>query len=215
VSTITTLVYSFAATTGHGIVPLDEIILLDPTQDRSFLAIVTNTVGDVITVDRPIDHNFATAVTLGRIVTTNMAVDGSVTPQVFSARAGSVELDFTRFIIKMLSGTSMDDGRFGSIPPLTNGFVFRIVNSFQKTIFNFKTNGEIGNFCFDVRYADKAPAGQYGLSARITFGGQSKHGVVLRIGTNDVLQWIVQDDLTGLDTLQVVGQGHEVHEVTM
>jgi hypothetical protein len=207
--TAASLVYTFNATTGHGIVATNEIILLDVASDRSLLAEVTNVAGDVITIDRPIDHDFKSTTTLGRIVTTNMAVDGSTTPQIFSARAGSVELDFTRFIIKILDDTSMDDGRFGGGSALANGLVFRIVNSFQKTIFNFKTNGEIANYCFDIRYADKAPAGQYGFSARITFAGQSKHGVALRIGTDDVLQWVVQDDLSGLVKLQVVGQGHE------
>jgi hypothetical protein len=208
--TAVSLVYSFTAGTGHGIIAGNEVILLDTVANRSLLMDVISVAGDVITVDRPIDHDFPVATTLGRIVTTNMAVDGSTTPQIFSARAGTTELDFVRFIIKMLDDTSMDDGRFGGIAALTNGFVFRIINSFQKTIFNFKTNGEIANYCFDIRYADKAPAGLYGFSSRITFGGQSKHGVVLRIGEGDVLQWVVQDDLSNLTKLQVVGQGHEV-----
>jgi len=206
-----TFVYTFTATAGHGISATDEILLLDVALDRSFFAVVTNVATNVITVDRPIDHDFTVAVTtLGRVVSTQMNVNGSVTPIVFSARAGVNEIDFTRFIIRMLDSTSMDDGKFGGITALTNGLVFRIVNSFQKTIFNFRTNGEIANFCFDTKYADRAPGGQYGFSGRITFAGPSKHGVTLRIGTDDVLQWVVQDDLTGLDVLQVVGQGHEV-----
>jgi hypothetical protein len=209
-TTAASLIYTFTATTGHGIIIGDEIILLDTAANWSLLLNVLNVAGDVITVDRPIDHDFAAATTLGRVVTTNMAVDGSTTPQIFSARAGTTQIDFTRFLIKMLSDTSMDDGRFGSIiGGVSRGLVFRIVNTFQKTIFCFKTNGEIANYCYDVRYADKAPAGQYGFSARITFGGQSKHGVVLRIGEDDVLQWVVQDDLTDLNVVQVVGQGHE------
>jgi hypothetical protein len=208
--TVASLIYTFTATAGHPIVIGDEIILLCTETDKSLLCKVLDVVGDLITIDRPIDHNFEAACTLGRTITTNMAVDGSVTPVIFSARAGVQKIDFTRFIIKMISPTSMDDGRFGGGAALDRGFVFRIVNSFQKTIFNFKTNGEIANFCFDVRYADKAPAGQYGFTSRISFGGQSKHGVVLRIGQNDVIQWVVQDDLTANDTIQVVGQGHEV-----
>lgn len=209
---VPSLVYTFTAAGGHGIISGDEVLLLDVASDRSFLCVVTNVTGDVLTVDRPIDHNFAAATTLGRIVTTNMAVDGSSTPQIFSARAGTRALDFTRLLIKMLSTGTMDDGKFGDLTALTNGLVFRLVNGTQKTIFNFKTNGEIANFCYDLSYAARAPAGQTGLRARITFGGQSKHGVVLRIQDDDVLQWVIQDDLTGLDTLQVVGQGHETED---
>ncbi len=204
-----TLIYSFTAVAGHGIAINDEIILLDPDADRSFQAIAIDVVGNVITVDRPIDHVFPATTGLGRIIITNMAVDGSTTPQIFSARAGTVPIDFTRFLVTMLGGNaSMDDGLFGNIPALTNGLVFRIVNSFQKTIFTFKTNGDIKQFCFDVSYANNAPAGQTGLSARISFAGPEKHGVTLRIGPDDVLQWIVQDDLTELNALRVAAEGH-------
>jgi hypothetical protein len=210
--TAATLVYEFEATAGHGIVAGNEVILLDTASDKSLLADVISVATNTIEIDRPIDHDFKVASTLGRIVTTNMAVNGSTTPQIFSARAGTVPIDFTRFLIKILGAgaTAMDDSRFGNITALNRGLVFRIVNTFQKTIFNFKTNGEIANYCFDIRYSDKAPAGQHGFSSRITFGGQSKHGVVLRISDDDVLQWVVQDDLTGLSKVQVVGEGHEV-----
>jgi hypothetical protein len=170
---------------------------------------VINVATDTITVDRPLDFAFTSASTLGRIVTTEMAVSGSLaSPQIFSIRAGATERDHTRLIVSMLDDTTMDDGRFGGGTALANGLVFRIVNSFQKTIFNWKSNGEMANFCYDVSYSDKAPAGQYGLRARISFGGQDKHGVVLRLGTNDVLQFVVQDDLTGLVSLKAVVQGH-------
>jgi hypothetical protein len=106
----------------------------------------------------------------------------------------------------------MDDSRFGGLPALTRGLVFRIVNGFQRTIFCFKTNQDIKQFCYDVNYSSRAPSGYFGFSSRITFGGQSKHGVVLRLGAGDVLQWVVQDDLTGLDTLKIAAEGHEVTE---
>jgi hypothetical protein len=207
--TAASLVYSFEATAGHSITANDEILLLDTATNKSFYAIVLSVSVNTVTLDRPIDNVYSASTTLGREVITNMAVDGSVTPQIFSIRAGAVERDHTRFIINILDDSSMDDGQFGGLgAALTRGFVFRIVNSFQKTIFNFKTNGEIASFCYDTKYADRAPGGQFGLTARITFAGQSKHGVALRIGENDVLQWVVQDNLTGLISLKVVAQGH-------
>jgi len=209
-ATPTTVPNTFTATAGHGIVTTDEIILLDVAQNKSFSSIVTNVSVDEITVAKPLDISYLADSTLGRIVTTNMAVDGSVTPKIFSARAGTTELDTTRVIITMISGTSMDDSKFGGISALTNGFAFRILNGFIKTIFNFQTNQDIKQFCYDVNYSDKAPAGSYGLSARISFAGQDKHGVTLRIGEDDYLQWIVQDDQTGQDSIRVSLMGHEV-----
>jgi hypothetical protein len=208
-STITTLEYDFEATAGHGIIVGDELILLDVVGNRSLQAQATAVVGDTITLDRPIDHVYPAAISLGRVTTTNMAVDGSTTPQIFTLRAGSVPVDVVRYLITMLSANSMDDGKFGSLAALTNGLVLRIVNGFQKTIFCFKTNGEIKQFCYDLQYASKSAAGTNGLSARITFAGQDKHGVAMRISTGDVIQWVVQDDLTGMLNIQCSVQGHD------
>jgi hypothetical protein len=210
VSTVTSLEYYFKATTGHGIAPGDELLLLDPPANRVLQCVAITVAVDTITIDRPIDHAFPAATTLGRIVITNMAVDGSVTPQIFSVRAGAIPTDYVRFLLTATNNTDMDYSKFAGLPALTRGLVFRIVNGFQKTVFNFKTDADIGQFAYDLRYADKAPAGEFGISSRLTFGGQDKHGVVLRISGDDVLQWVVQDDLTSLITLRVAGEGHEI-----
>lgn len=208
VSGETAFVYIFTATAGHGIIAGDEIGLFDAPANRFFFATVLNVAVNVITVDRPIDHNFTAAITEGRIITTEMAVNGSVTPVIYTLNAGSIPIDITRTIIQMLDATAMDDGTFGGLPALTRGLVFRHFNGWQKTIFCLKTNGEIRQFCYDVEYSPSAPAGQFGLGARITFGGQNKHGVVLRVKNTDVLQWVVQDDLTGLISLKIAAEGH-------
>ena len=211
-STQTTLNYTFTATGGHGLVVSDEILLLDTIADRALQSVVVNVATDTITIDRPIDHAYPSATTLGRIVTSNMAALGSlVAPQIFTFRTGTDAVDVTRLILTMLGGsTAMDDGKFGNIPALTNGLVLRVYNGLHKTIFNFKTNSDIKQFCYDVNYSDNAPAGSTGLSARITFGGQDKHGVVIRVSGDEVLQWVVQDDLTGLTSMVGSVQGHKV-----
>jgi len=206
------LVYDFEATPGHTIVDGDEILLLEIVHSRSFYAEVLTVVGNTVTLDRPIDHDFTASDTLGRKVITNMAVDGSTTPQIFSIRSGFTKSDIVRFIVTIVSNGSMDDGKFGNLDKLTRGLVLRIYDGFQKTIFNFKTNGEIKQFCFDSVYtpATQGPSGSESFAARITFGGASKHGVVLRIGTDDVIQFIVQDNLLALGSLKVSAMGHEV-----
>ena len=61
-----------------------------------------------------------------------------------------------------------------------------------------------------MNYTDKAPAGFFGLNSEIVFAGQGNRGVVIRISGSDVLQFIVQDDLTALDTLRAICVGHQV-----
>lgn len=206
---VVSLVNSFTATAGHGITPGAQILLLDiGGTERSFYAEVLTVVTNTITLDRFIDHDFPATLTLGRIVTNNMAVDGSVTPRIFSLRAGETPIDFTRFIIHITGTTAMDEGTFGDESALAKGMVFRIVNGFQKTIWNIKTNGDFSVRCYDTDYPEKAPAGTTAFKSRCTFAGQDKHGVVLRISTDDVIQFIVQDDQTGNTAIRVFAEGH-------
>lgn len=208
-STVSSLNYDFTASGGHGIVPGDEIFLFDVPGDKAFYAIVLAVVVNTITVDRPIDGIYP-APGFNQIVTTEQAVNGSATEQIFAIQVGSSPVDITRVIISIEDDSAMDTSTFGGIAALTRGFVFRIVNSFQKTVFNFKTNGDIAQMCYDLAYASRAPAGSFGLTARITFAGPSKHGVAIRISGSDQVQWVVQDDLTGLSSLKVALQGHKI-----
>ncbi len=200
------LVYDFTATAGHGIVATDQIVLIEA--DRTFITYVTNVAGDVITVDTPIDFVFPSGST-GLIVNTNMAVDGSVTPRIFKVQAGVTPVFFRRFVMTITDGSSMDDSKFGGIAALTNGLVLRIVNGFQKSIINVKTNSDLRQWAYDLQYADKAPAGVYGVASRLTYAGKEKHGVVLSVSGTSEIQWVVQDDLTGLLTLFQSAMGNK------
>jgi len=203
-----TLVYTFSATAGHGLVATDEILLA--SADRSFLAEVTNVATNTITVDRPIDFAYPSASTFGLIINTNLAVDGSTTPRIFKVQAGLTPIFIRRVVFNIVDGSSMDDTTFGGIiGGLDNGVVMRFVNSFQKTIFNFKTNGDFAQWAYDLAYSDKRPSGSYGVRSRITFGGVEKHGVVLELSGLDELQLVVQDDLTDLESFTVSAQGNK------
>ncbi|MCK5018482.1 MAG: hypothetical protein KAS32_15590 [Candidatus Peribacteraceae bacterium] len=206
-SSATSLNYDFAATAGHGIITGDEILLLDTVGDRALQAVVTNVVTNTITIDRPIDHIYPSASTLGRIVTTEMAVDGSSTPQIFTVRAGTTPIDFTRFILTMLDGTAMDDGKFGGLDSLDNGTVIRVVTEGNvRTLTHWRSNADLKDDMYDVTYSNKAPAGQFGLSSRWTFT-KGEFVVDLDGSTGDYLEILVQDDLSGLADFEVKGQG--------
>ena len=203
-----TLVYTFEATAGHGLVATDQINLI--AEDRSFIAYVVNVAVNTITVDTPIDYVFEAATAIGLIINTNMAVVGSLAaPRIFKVQAGVTPVFFRRFIMTITDGSSMDDGKFGGIPALTNGIVLRIVNGFQKSIINVKTNSDLRQWAYDLQYADKAPAGVYGVSSRLTYAGKEKHGVVLSVSETSEVQWVVQDDLTGLLTLFQSAMGNK------
>lgn len=104
----------------------------------------------------------------------------------------------------------MDDGKFGGITKLTKGCVLRLkrANGVFENIFTFKSNEDMIRVADSHEWDAKAPSGIYGLSVKFVFGGQDKHGVVLRLSYGDRLEFIIQDNLTQLTTLEVLMQGH-------
>ena len=170
--------------------------------------------GSDINLDTPIDKVFSNSNTTVVCASDNMAVDGSVTTQIFQigpvGGTTGVEIDITRVMGYIQDATAMDDAKFGGIPALTKGIVLRHNNDIINNIWNIKTNGGFGLMCFDLNYSEKAPAGSFGVRFRNTYAGQAKHGVTIRLEVGDILELLVQDDLTGLEAFNMMAQGHIV-----
>ena len=168
-------------------------------------------VGSVVTVDTPVDVALASTSAVAA-VTTNMAVDGATTTQIFQigpVAAGSTSVvDITRVMGHILDSTAMDDGKFGGITALTNGVVLRKTDGVITNLWNVKTNADLQLLCYDFSYSDKAPGGQFGCNWRNSYAGQGNHGVVLELLPGEYLEVLIQDDLTGLDSFTMMAQGH-------
>jgi hypothetical protein len=206
--------YDVTLSTGHGVIIGDILALFeDDVMPQLWYGDVLNVVGDVITLDTPCPYAFTVAGTVGETSLVNMNVDGSVTPEIYGiVNVFNVAVDIVRLIIHITDTTAMDDGKFGGQAALTNGVVFRKKISASQYInyWNVKTNGEIGGIAYDRRYDDKAPAGVYGMTTRLTYGGQSKHGVVIRLEPGEAIEMIIQDDLTGLSSFITTFEGHSI-----
>ena len=186
---------------------------------RFYFGEVLAKAGNDITLDSPIDFAFIAGDNVISTIRELGDVDGSVTPQVFSigpfgegGGAGGFEIDLTRILIKMITDNAPSFPSFGDIAGgLDIGLVLRRNNSEIDNIFNIKTNGELTNLCYDLTfYSSLNPSGVNGIGARMTFGGQSKHGVVIRLAAGESLELVIQDDLTDLLSFRVVAQGHIV-----
>lgn len=192
------------------VVKLEEDVAGVGIQEIGVLTI-TIIAGSVLTFDRPLSNNYTTSATIERVVI-NMAVIGSLDNPV------SFEIDpplgtvwqFTRILISITDGSSMDDGKFGGIPALTNGVSLRATTSAGRTVTfgNWKTNGDMALDMFDIQYTDKAPAGENGLRGRWTF---TKAEVVAELDGDaspiQKLEILIQDDLTELSSFEIKGQG--------
>jgi hypothetical protein len=186
----------------------------DPLNNRAtfgtILAVDAGT--DTITLDTPIDFEFQVGDTAA-CFSRDMNVDGSTTPQIFSVQVGpnaTQSIDITRFMISMYTSSAANLGLFGNLPKLTYGCVLRRVDGDTRNIWNVKDNGELANISFDYDQYSAVGQGQDGVNFRNTYAGADKHGVAIRLSPGDALQFIIQDNLTGLQRFRVIAEGHYV-----
>lgn len=199
--------YNVTLNVSHNVTIGDRVALIEGTRIYGGFAMAVS--GQIITLDTPIDFNYTTtgfAVTLTR----DLNIDGSLTPEIF--QIGTVEnitLDITRLVFEMNDKTEGDDTTFGGCSALTNGLVLRFVNNATYNIWNVKTNGEINKVAGgDFTYQSKAGPGNFGFTARSTFNGPDKLDTIIKIHEGEMLQIIVQDDLTCLDKFEIAVQGN-------
>lgn len=170
-----------------------------------------------VELDTPLDYAYTTAA-VAHEGDPDLAIDGSTTTRYYkvspSGLDSTVEWDITRIAFMMVGSSAGDDGKFGSLSPLTKGIVLRYTDGITKNIFNAKSNGDLSlHTGGDVAYTTRTvPGTSYGTRARRTFSGQEKNGVTIRLSeaTDDELVIIVQDDLSGLTSFEAVAQGHVV-----
>ncbi len=174
-------------------------------------ALISNLVGTTVTINVPSDKQF-TSGALIQCGSFNMNVDGSSVRKLFHVGPplGSI-WHITSLIIGITSTNVMDDSKFGSLTSLSKGVVLRQVDGSSHNIFVVNDNGGWRERCFDVSYADKAPAGVYGFGAKISFTDESGSGttVILNGSTGDTLEFIIQDNLTALTKFAATVQGHK------
>jgi hypothetical protein len=222
-------------TVGHGTLFGDVMELAESTTTKFMQAVAidplglaaagTPVPGNTITLDSPVNRVYTTSGSIALRSTKGMIVDGRMVsqggpgPQLYSVLPlPSQSGDMVRIIIELRGRVngSMDFTTFGSEPELLNGIVIRIKNqdgTFQN-LFNFKSNSDFIEQAFDHAFLDPKGGNTVpGFTSRVTWGGQSKHGVVIRLdgSKGEELQIIIQDDLTGGNTrLHLTAQGHEI-----
>jgi len=201
---------SMTLVSSTGFVIGNEIKICEGSIQEIGLITVTNIVGNVLTLDRPLANDYTIGLNICQ-VTSSMNVVGSLaSPIEFEIRppAGTI-WQITRLLISIADGSPMDDGLFGSLSSLTNGVVLGAVTEADREIIygNWKNNGDIKLDMYDVEYSDKAPAGEYGLRGRWSF---TKAEVIAEIDgdeANQKLKILIQDDLSDLTNFRIKAQG--------
>ena len=189
-----------------------RIQLYEGTVEESDLITITNIVGNVLTLDRPIDMDFTTSA-YAKLSVSNMAVSATLgSPMLFYVEPpAGVVWHIDRLTGLIYDNAVMDDSKLGGIAAVTNGLLLRVAygNGTYENIGCIKNNQEIYMICGPGRcqYADKAPAGYYGFRWEMNFG-DGDYIIRLDGDAGDALQILVQDDLSGLVSFYAIAQGH-------
>lgn len=190
-----------------------HIRIIDTSLDRFYFGSVLAINSTTLTLDTPLD--FAYTVDSQVIVaTTNMNVNGSVTPVIFKHRLGNPSTNkathITRIIFTCTTSDPIDLLGFGDLPELIRGIVIRRANNEIFNVLNVKSNADLSNISYDFKIfeATNPSQGINGFVCRLTFAGQNKLGVALRLEVGENLEVIVQDNLLGLVTLSIIAEGH-------
>ena len=212
--------YTIELVSAAGLVAGDTIGLFqNSTNPASYIADIISILGNVLTMDTPLDVIFDTALNpvLFKLGCDINVVGSLASPVIFEFANGSdIDIDLTRLIFTIVSTGTAGYTDFGDIPLLTNGVVLRKRNA-DGTYFNIanvKSNGQWKAIMYDVDFFDPAhPAAVNGIAGRLTFAGQNKIGVTIRIANTEALELVVQDDLSTLVAFIIMGEGHYVDEV--
>ncbi len=207
--------YDIEVSDSTGFIPGRHVIIFEPATDNfSFyeaLAVVANT----ITLDTPLDFAYGIGAFVDGAIT-NLNQDGSITRQTFGLRGSpspgeiSLTADITRLIFKGITTTVASLDLFGDLPKLTRGLVLCKQNDIVENLFNVKDNGELVSIMYDWTFvsATNPAQGVNGFYGRLTFAGQNRIGVAIRLAPGEDLELIIQDDLTGLVVLEIIAEGH-------
>jgi hypothetical protein len=207
--------YTITVVDATGFVAGNLIILTDVVNSQVYIGTqIGAPAGNVISLDRPLDYTYVIG-TLATRSTTNMNVNGTLGTETFGLKQGfdtglQITADITRIMITMITASSCDLSTFGDIGGgITNGVTVRRRDGNRVNLFNIKSNQEIAGIAYDMTiYAATNPTqGQDGVNARLTFAGQSKMGVVVRVGPGEDIEAIIRDNLTTLTRFVIVAEG--------
>lgn len=165
-----------------------------------------------LTLALPISAEYTTAASIC-LQDCNLNYDCSTTEREYfitpDGLSEETEFDITRMIVSMYHDSAGDDGLFGNLTKLTKGVYIHYSDGIGLNLFNMRENADLRTAGYDVAYTARSGGqGSYGTASRITFGGQDKCGVVIRLIGEDHLSAHVRDDLSDLDYFRIQLQGH-------
>ena len=217
---------------GHGLTNANSaghILEVSHTlNNRFYQGEIIDITGDTVTLAPPMSDVFTVAESVVSTGNPNMCedtatgvpVDGSVTPAIFAVKPlPSQSGDITRILFAITSKNEPDLSVFGGAEALAVGMTLRVkrADGSYKNLYTYRSNFDFAVHGFDTAtFTPKGGNATYGFGARVTFAGQSKHGVAVRLdgALGEELQIVIFEEMdntgSGNLTVQCVAEGSEL-----
>lgn len=196
---------------GHGLITGDHIIIIEENGEPNyFFGEIISVNNDIIEMDTLMTYPFNASKARVIQYDPDLNVDGSVTPYIAElCNPFTIPIDINRFIIQMTDGSAMDSSKFGGLDRLTRGISLRkkVSDEYYIHYWNAKDNSELKVLGYDLDYDNKAPAGVFGMTFRLSYNGLDKHGVVIRLRQGQCIELPIVDDLTGQSSILMIAEG--------
>lgn len=212
--------YDITVGAGEG-ATVDDGDLIEMFNTITFMQaiVLSHPSADVLRLDTLVNHAYPSGSPVN-VSTINMAVDGSITPQVFAIKPEPGQRGrFNRIILAMVGTVAMDTGTFGPLGALTRGLLLRVkqADGDYRNLYTVKTNAGFKAVSFDGDFDPNNGQGQRMFTTRLSWGGEDKHGAIIEIDgsgleADDIeIQMVVQDNLDDATflALTAVAEGRE------
>ena len=174
--------------------------------------LVKSVTANTITLTSMVDKNFSTTNTVVKCGEWDLSTsDGSITPEVFYITPPTnSSWHIISTVFNCLDNTDMDSAKFCGGPALTNGISGSVTDGYSKDLFLIYNNNGFVLRGFNLNYITKAPAGVYGLNAKLLF--RENYGAVIELNgdSGDTWRAINRDDLTDIEEIAITVNGHYV-----
>lgn len=155
--------------------------------------------------------------------TTNQAVDGATTPQLFSVNSTEEYDIYVTYVTIVVADGNISNKTFGSLAALSNGWSLRLIeNGLQTYIidhavtcgeFILKSGGEVfGSGASSNLVSAWNPANDDAFIQKVALSKLVPGGLRIGRGTLDRLESVVEDNLSTLTELTVFIHGNKVFE---
>lgn len=202
---------SITVTSSVGFV-VGDFLHINTTAEELVHPRITAIVGNVLTLNKPLDYAHAIGSTVEKAILNMNAVGSLASPVSFKVfpEVGKV-WHLLRITMSLAHGTAGDFGLFGGITALTNGVVFRKYDGATGQFVTFtvwRDNDDINADMGDLHFVTRSGGGgTYGTAATGNF--KDLGAIAYLNGTaGDYLELLIQDDLSTLNSFRVKAQGH-------